>query len=53
MVSNTACSRHGYLDPFFPITLVGGTALAFVIALFVGLLRLVRPRRKTNSDDQS
>jgi len=43
----------GYLDPFFPIALVGGGALAFIIALLAGLLPLVRPRRKTNSDDQS
>jgi hypothetical protein len=36
----------GYLDAFFPIALVVGGALAFLIALLVGVLPAVRPRTK-------
>jgi hypothetical protein len=43
----------GYLDPFFPIALVVGAALAFPIALVVGAIPAVRTRTKTKSDDQS
>jgi hypothetical protein len=44
--------RQGYLDPFFPIALVVGGVLVFVIALIVGIAPRLRLRNKNTDPSQ-